>query len=438
MAGRDDALITAAARRTYYAAQRLRAGVRPWHVEATADLLNRSRGELLQHVEDRLRETHGAPGDAFRWLRDQPLQERWDIGDPDWDRSWLARFRRLERKKTSGSSGKPVRICKDMEMAARIDATMWALYGWHGVGPGMRHARFWGLSRGGLERRKRRAMDFILRRRRLGAFEVSRSSVLAFHSRLRSFGPRYIHGYPSLISQFVDICKDNGRDGRELGVGVVFLTGERSLDETHQQIREFFDARVVTEYGCSESGLLAFGCEAGGCHLVPTACLPEVLGPEDEGPWGGEGEVAITDLYGRHLPLLRYRLGDWLSMTEGPPCTCGRDLPMVQIDAGRINGYLRFPDGSRVHDLVLAYAMPSGVRQFQAWQVDEDRLQVLIERRNGGEALDLESLTEANISRALDGRMRVDVEVVPAIPKTVGGKHRFFYPLDESANASSR
>lgn len=435
MSSLRDEWTTRATRRAYYISQRVRAGVRPPQIKATAYLLDSGRGEVVDHVNERLRATHGAGRDAFTWLRRQPLQDRKEVQDPAWDRSWMNRFRRLERKKTSGSSGKPVRICKDMQMAAQIDATMWALYGWHGMGPGMKHARFWGLARGGWERRKRRAMDLVLRRRRLGAFEVSPDTILRFFTQLRSFGPRYIHGYPSLISQFVDVCQALGKDGRDLGVEVIFLTGERILNDTQERIREFFDARIVSEYGCSESGLLAFGCEAGSSHLVPSTCLTELVGASDNGPWEGEGEVAITDLYGRHKPLLRYRLGDWLSMNGDQSCGCGRELPVVEIDAGRINGYLRMPDGSRVHDLVLAYSMPSDVRQFQARQVDEDRLQVLVECRNNKDGADVKSVAEANISKALDERIQVDVDVVAMIPKTEGGKHRFFYPLEECVNA---
>lgn len=412
----------------YFMAQRLRRGVRPGLVRETIDLLD-SSGEVLEaHVDGRLRAMYGPTGNPRRWLRDQPVLERTQVDDPAWDRSWLRRFRRLERKRSSGTVGQPVRVCKDMEMASRIDATMWALYSWHGVRPGMRHARFWGLPTHGWPRARRRALDLGLRRRRLSAFEFSEEAALRFFDRLRGFQPVYIHGYPSLVDEFASVLGRVGRDGRELGVKVIFLTGEVILDEVRRRVGEFFGARVASEYGCTESGLLAFDCEEGTSHEVPAAATMEVVRQDGRPADPQPGEALVTDLYGGHRPLVRYRLGDRVQRVHDT-CSCGRELPGMRILQGRVDAFIVLPDGRRVFCGVLSHCMPAGVDRFQATQRSLDRLEVLVESRRDLENGALAELVRERVSAALGGRIEVDVARVSRIPRTPAGKHRYFFPL---------
>lgn len=417
------------ARSLYFGIQRLRGGVSPDHVQSLQQLLDSDPDVFTEHVKRRLKATHGARGDPVGWLRLQDVMERADVTDPAWSRGWLRRFRRLERKKTSGSTGQPVRICKDMEMAAWIDATMWALYAWHGIEPGMPHARFWGLPPRGWSRKQRRVVDWALRRRRLDAFEHSDQAIRGFFEKLRRFRPVYLHGLPSLIDEFVRVCERDRLEGTDLGVRVIFLTGEILDPAVRNRIADFFGARVVNEYGCSESGLLVFECERGGSHEIPGAAMMELVDangcPVDEHE---TGEVLVTDLFGRHRPLLRYRLGDHaIALPEGG-CACGRSLPMIDITAGRSDAFIILPSGERVLCAVLSYTMPEGIRRFQARQVSPERLSVVVEPANGGAPGNAVRECQERLHRALRGQLVVEVEA-GRIPRGNNGKHRYFVPL---------
>ena len=430
-------LLTSAYRWLYYGIQRIRRGVSPAQVEHASQLLDAPQDVLQDHIETRLQETHGAGNAARQWLSRQEAMERDDVfSDPAYELPWIQRFRRFERKKTSGSTGQPLRICKDMRMAARIDATMWALYRWHGIYPGLSHARFWGLSSGGWQRYRARILDCGLRRHRLSAFEFDRSAVRwAFH-RLRSHQPQYIHAYPSLADEFVRICSDEGLDGADLGVRVLFLTGELLTDDVRSRIESYFQARVVNEYGCTESGLLAFECEQGGMHLVSIATLMEVAQISGDGPptRALSGEVLITDLYGTHRPFLRYRLGDRATIQAERSCNCGRNLPLVQIGDGRTDAFIAFPNGERLFCSILSRSMPQGVRRFRAVQPNLESLHIDIELHSGA----LTVPTVAALRRALEsyikGRIQVEISVVHVIEPEPSGKLRYFIPLADQVS----
>ena len=377
--------------------------------------------------------THNAVSPALAWLEEQDITEREDLSDPCPKWPWLKRFRRFETKKTSGSTGRPVRICKSMDVAAEIDATMWALYRWHGVEPGMRHARFWGLDPSGTQRVQTRVIDRFLRRYRLSASEFSQKSILSAFDDLREFQPVYIHAYPSLADEFCRVCEEAGRDGSDLGVKALFLTGELLEPRVRRRIAAFFDARVVNEYGCSEAGLLGFECEAEKSHLVPGTAWIELVNSKGALlPEGKQGEVVITDLYGKHRPLCRYRLGDLATIDTNSTCRCGRELPYLRIEAGRKSAFIVFPDGDRVLSPILSRSMPPTARRFKARQTSRSRLEIRIQPAQGADPESVRADCLQSLQRHVRNRLELEVIITDHIPPDRSGKLRYFTPLSET------
>jgi phenylacetate-CoA ligase len=100
--------------------------------------------------------------------------------------------------------------------------------------------------------------------------------------------------------------------------------------------------------------------------------LVEII-PDDPGR-PKRGEVIVTDLNNRLMPLLRYRLGDLAVLREGK-CPCGRGLPLLEGFAGRSQDqYLIVAGGRRVHaacfDYLYDHLMESGIviKQVQVEQ----------------------------------------------------------------------
>ena len=319
-------------------------------------------------------------------------------------------------------------------MTSQMDAAMWALYAWHGIRPGQRQARFWGtpLARGTAW--KQRITDRLQNRRRLSAFEVHSPGSLRFFHAMRRFQPHWVYGYPTLVHEFVNHCRSAGLDGRELGVNVIVCTGELLHDTVREALGDFFGGRVVNEYGCTESGIVAFECERGQLHVTPIAVWPEVLAADGSPCAPGEaGEVAITDLYGKVNPLLRYRLHDLAVPAEHHGCACGRSLPVLAVQRGRVDSFIVTPARGRVYDAVLAYTVPAQVLRFRVFQESICRLRAEVVPGVGFDADTTPALCRKNWEEALGPGMEVDVQVVSDIPLTAAGKLRYFVPLPELA-----
>lgn len=414
----------------YYGLQKLRGGVTREMVERASDLLDRPWDDVKAYVERRLERNYDL-GDrsGLRWLREQRVTTKDDYRDVENGSPSLSERFFCERRRTSGSSGEPFSFWRDRRMTAWMDAAMWAVYRWHGVGPGDRMARFWGRPLAGLDSVTRPVADAILRQRRMNAFNVSPEASRAFYRSLLEWEPDFAYGYPTLIRDFVEHLRGFG-DGQELDLEVVVTTGELLDDSTRRAVGEFFGCPVVDEYGCSESGILAFECSEGTSHLVPIAAYAEVMDEETGGRDTHRGTILITDLYGNVSPFVRYALGDVAVVHPPETCGCGRELPQVDVMAGRTGEFIRTPDDRRIYGAVLAYSVPAGVAKFRVRQTAIDELEGEIVVAPGNEETDVVDACRQRWQEAVGDALRVEVRSVDHIGRNSTGKFRYFVPLD--------
>ena len=417
------------AERIYFRAQSLRSGVTREMIRETASLLD-SFDYSYSHVKERLRVQFGCDDDQLGWLRRQPLIDRRTIITSPAPVA-IPRGVSVEHRKTSGSSGTPFHFLKDKRMTAMMDAVMWAAYQWHGISPGDKQARFWGVPQSRSARRQRQLTDFIQNRRRLSAFDVTPNGSVQFFRQLRRFRPTYVYGYPTLIHEFTRHCLAAGLHGSELHIGTIICTGEVLTDNVREDLRSFFEARVVNEYGCTESGVISLTCENGRQHMTPVAVFPEIVDENGLRVAPGEtGEVIITDLYGSVSPMIRYRLNDRATLSEDAGCPCGRQLPIMKLDAGRVGSLIETPTRGSVYSAILAYTVPAEVLRFLVRQVSIDHLEAVITPGPGFDTKRTPDKCRRAWEEALAPGVSVSVKVVDEIPLAASGKMRYFVPLD--------
>lgn len=106
-----------------------------------------------------------------------------------------------------------------------------------------------------------------------------------------------------------------------------------------RQVEQGWDCLVLDHYGSTESafaGAVQCRCREGR-HVRALDLLLEIVHPVTGKvlPAGETGELVITTLQRRAMPLLRYRTGDMASLLDGP-CACGSPLPRLGPVLGRI------------------------------------------------------------------------------------------------------
>src|SRR5712692_4475479 len=102
----------------------------------------------------------------------------------------------------------------------------------------------------------------------------------------------------------------------------------RSSERRSSSLKRAFGCPAFDIYGLSEiiGPGVAGECEArDGLHVADDHFLPEVVEPTsgESLESGREGELVLTTLSKRALPMIRYRTGDITALTV-EPCRCGR------------------------------------------------------------------------------------------------------------------
>jgi phenylacetate-CoA ligase len=367
------------------------------------------------------------PSDPVVWLRTLPLLEQRTLqisGDALLTRGFRAR---THRKSTGGSTGAPVSIIKDADGIAREMAGTWAALESYGIRIGDRSVRFWGTPLTAQRRLRFRLSDIAMNRIRLSAFDLDHEDFQDYWYRCIRFRPAWMVGYASLIHMFAEWIDQNGLDGSAIGLRVVMPTSEPISEQQRDQIRAVFGAPTYDEYGAGEVGGIAYGCESGKLHVVTENVFVELLDASGRPVEVGEvGEVVVTDLTNRAMPLVRYRLGDRAVM--GSKCDCGRGSPTLAKVLGRVHDVVFTPAGRRWHgekiDYLMSqlYAESGAFRQYQVIQDGPDHLRICLVT-DGGIPSSLQQRIVEYVAERLDG-MHADVERVDRIGRSPSGKIR--------------
>jgi phenylacetate-CoA ligase len=147
-------------------------------------------------------------------------------------------------------------------------------------------------------------------------------------------------------------------------------------------------------------------------------------------PAGREGNLVVTSLVNRAMPLIRYLTGDRGTLLP-ESCRCGCSSPLLGIVTGRIGDVLVLNGGQRISPYALTCALErvDGMLRYQVSQLDPARVRVraIVEGSANREviAAQMRSVLRSNVAPFLDA----DVEFVDQLPTGPRAKFRVVEPL---------
>ncbi|WP_438006294.1 phenylacetate--CoA ligase family protein [Sorangium sp. So ce321] len=332
---------------------------------------------------------------------------------------------RLYSSGTGGSTGEPVQFRFDHRTYERRVAAAMRSDGWAGGRLGDRELHFWGAQFGETlaHKAKRSVHEAILRKKMISAFDLSDQRLAALLDEIARYRPQLIVGYTSALYQAARHALSGGR-ALPAPRGVV-TSAERLFAHQREAIERAFGAPVFDRYGCRELMLIAAECERhAGKHINMEGVYVELLRDGRHAPPGEAGEVVVTDLICRSMPLIRYKNQD-VAVAAGAPCACGRGLPMLASVEGRVLDLLVGPDGQ----LLAGELFPHLIKDqptIARYQVYQDRRRAITVRLVPGKGFQPETarLIERTVRQHLGERAEVSVQLVDDIPLTSSGKHR--------------
>ena len=158
------------------------------------------------------------------------------------------------------------------------------------------------------------------------------------------FGVTVAHMIPSYALYMASYLEKHGVDPSTLPVRIAVIGAEPHTEEIRHKVEKLLDLKAYNSYGLSEMNGpgVAFECEyQDGMHLWEDAFIGEIVDPETGEllPDGEVGELVLTTLDRRGMPILRYKTRDLTRFLPGQ-CRCGRTHRRLDRMVGRADDML--------------------------------------------------------------------------------------------------
>lgn len=376
--------------------------------------------ESLKHLPSSLSSIQ-----VYDVLRSLPFLTKTDLQDSAQELVSSASVGRVHKKTTGGSTGQPVTVTKDSRAIAAERASSWLGYSWFGVESGDRGARFWGSPvKSGPRRRRFDMADRAMNRIRLSAFGIDDDKLESYWLQCLRFRPKYFYGYASMLETFARHLVARSHDGTSLNLKCIIATSEVLGESQRRFLERTFNCPVQDEYGCGEVGPIAYQCEAGSLHEMVENVFVEIIRSDGTEASAGEiGEVVVTDLCNRAMPLIRYRIED--QAVRGQTCSCGRGLPVIKEIRGREYDFVRTPDGRSYHGEFFMYAIEDlrdegfDIKRFRVIQESPTMLRVEVQTADSRVPESLRARLGSELAN-----LTIDVAMLDVIEPSSSGKLR--------------
>lgn len=124
------------------------------------------------------------------------------------------------------------------------------------------------------------------------------------------------------------------------------LRGEACDMQTEDIIREAFCVRTAYVYATQATGAVAISCPQGHLHIFSENAAVEII-RNGKPVIGGEGDVCISSLQNRAMPLIRLKTGD-RGMLQNISCSCGLSSPILRLTRARDCSFLTARSGRKI------------------------------------------------------------------------------------------
>jgi len=327
---------------------------------------------------------------------------------------------------SSGTTGKPIVVAytqQDIDVWTSVMVRCFAACGLH-QGDVIQNAYGYGLFTGGL--------GAHYGAEGLGAtvIPISGGNTDRQIMVMRDFGVTAVCCTPSYFLHMIERAGQLGIDMHKLPLRVGVFGAEPWTGAMRDRIQSLTAIRAYDIYGLSEiiGPGVAIECPCqDGLHIFEDHFYPEIIDP-DSGevlPDGEEGELVLTTLSKRAMPMLRYRTRDITALIP-EPCPCGRSLRRMRRISRRsddmliIRGVNVFPSQIESALLEVEGTLPHyQIVLTRARGLDQMEVQVEVTSESFSDKIGALEQLHDTIADALEHVIGLRVEVTLVEPQTI-------------------
>ena len=247
------------------------------------------------------------------------------------------------------------------------------------------------------------------------------------------FSPQNIYGPPSYLLQLARVFEEEKK--HLPGLKRIFTSSEYLEATVKRFLSGAFQANIFDVYGCTEMKEVAWECGQGkGYHINEDEVICEVVEESGENLSPGEvGNIVMTDLHNKAMPLIRFWTGDKGMLLE-ESCVCGRTFSLMRPLVGRASEYIQLPNGKKLSPYLFTTSIEGidGLLQYQIIQKSDLDLCVKVifndaKFREG--SLEIERI----LGRVTENTMKITIEQSDKIDIEEAGKYKVVKNLMKEA-----
>jgi phenylacetate-CoA ligase len=250
--------------------------------------------------------------------------------------------------------------------------------------------------------------------------------LAAMWRKIKSVRPHLVHAHPTTIFHLALFVEASGDDDKAFEI--FEASGELLEPKQRETIARALRCAVVDRYGLAEAGVVAYQTDVRDTAMLvfDPFCWPEIAEIEDNQDYGftsvkgaSRGELVITALRNRMMPLIRYRTGDVAVMGE-----TARGFLIHQM-VGRMHDVFRLAGRTMpTHCLQDILNRVGGIRRFQVEVTREGPILRIVPEPDA----DLTSL-RTRLAGWWEGKMKIEFVEMSGL-KLQGSRSKFRHVVD--------
>lgn len=325
---------------------------------------------------------------------------------------------------SSGSTGTPVNILYSYAMHQRYSAAFESrIRYWAGLSNESKRGMIGGRrvlpdadNRGPFYR-----YNYAEKQVYFSAYHIAPQNIQCYLQAMRHYELDYMTGYAVSNYLLAKMIKETGMKAPPMKA--VITSSEQLTYEMRTLLEEVYQCKVFDSYSGVECCGLITECEHGSLHMSPDVGLIEVIKDNGEVAKPGEtGRAICTGFLNFDQPLVRYDIGDYITLAQNQSCKCGRNMPVVAAIVGRSEDVITGPDGRQMVRFHGIFIDLPNVLEGQIIQENQTDYQINISTVNGISAQEKQTIIERMQSQL--GEVNIFIHTMPFIPRGSNGKFK--------------
>lgn len=247
----------------------------------------------------------------------------------------------------------------------------------------------------------------------MSSYHISYENAPIYYKKMCDFGAEEIYAFPSsvylLAKYFYDL-------GKKIKLKAIFTSSENISDKQRKLIEDVFMCRIYDWYGQVERVSAIGQCEKGTYHIIEDYSITETIETENG------FELVGTNLHNYVMPLLRFRTGDFVNLSENK-CTCGRNFRSITKIQGRCLEYILTRSGNKIPLFLVTDSIDVEDNVSEAQFIQEKKGEVIVNIVKGEKYTEKDKLKIIrSIKEHASPDMLVIVNEVSSISRGANGK----------------